>query len=319
MEEYVKGPAPERWQWTKNYSQFPKWHWNKNCTHYPHKVIQRRSTRPTSDLCDECLKLEKREQFRRELSCHKEVKEIMSPNVVTITPEALLSEAAQIMGAKHIGSLVVTNYNMPVGIVTERDLLSKVLALGKDLKEVKIEAIMSYPLITIEPEAKIKEAAQMMAQKKSRLVVFECGKYVGIVTKSDLIKSLPEVPETKVKVDNFMTKPVETADEKTPIESVAKTMGEKHIGSIIVTSKGEPFGIFTERDLFNAFCIKGKPLIAEVGEDASSPLITAPVGTSVHQAAVTMAMKHIRRLPVTRNGKIVGIVTARDLFEAYAK
>ena len=229
-----------------------------------------------------------------------------------------MAEAAGIMGEKHIGSLIVTKYDTPVGIVTERDLLSKVLALGKDLKEEKVEAVMSYPLITIGPTAKIKEAAQMMIQKKA-LAVFDCGKLVGIVTASDLIRSLPDVPETEVKVDDFMTKRVETADEKTPVASVAKVMGEKRIGSVIITSKGEPFGIFTERDLLTTFLVKGKPLIAEVGKEASSPLITVPMGISIHKAAATMAMKHIRRLPIDRNGKLVGIITARDLVEAYAK
>jgi len=71
--------------------------------------------------------------------------------------------------------------------------------------------------------------------------------------------------------------------------------------------------------LLSTFLVNGKPLTVEVGKEASSPLITAPVGTSIHHAAVTMAMKHIRRLPITRNGKIVGIITARDLVEAYAK
>jgi CBS domain-containing protein len=198
-------------------------------------------------------------------------------------------------------------------------LLSKVFALEKDLIEVRVEAAMSYPLITIGSTAKIKEAAQMMIQKKGRLAVFDCGKLVGIVTSSDLIRSLPDVPETEVKVDDFMTKQVETADEKTPVASVAKVMGEKRIGSVIVTSKGEPFGIFTERDLLSTFLVKGKPLNTEVGKEASSPLITSPVGTSVHHAAVTMAMNHIGRLPVTRNEKMVGIITARDLVEAYAK
>ena len=54
----------------------------------------------------------------------------MSQDVVTITPEASLDDAARIMGEKHIGSLIVVKYQTPVGIVTERDLLSKVLALG---------------------------------------------------------------------------------------------------------------------------------------------------------------------------------------------
>jgi CBS domain-containing protein len=307
MEEYVKGPAPDRW------------HWNKSCTQYPREAIQRRSTRPNSDLCDECQYIEKRGQYLRDLSRYEEVKEIMSRDVVTTSPEASMAEAAGIMGEKHIGSLIVTKYDTPVGIVTERDLLSKVLASGKDLREEKVEAVMSYPLITIGPTTKIKEAAQMMVQKKGRLAVFDSGRLVGVVTASDLIRSLPIVPETEVNVDDFMTKRVETADEKTPVASIIKIMGEKRIGSVIITSKGEPFGIFTERDLLTTFLVKGKPLIAEVGKEASSPLITAPVGTSIHQAAVTMAMKHIRRLPITKNGKMVGIITARDLVEAYAK
>jgi CBS domain-containing protein len=258
-------------------------------------------------------------QYLRDLSRYKEVKHIMSQYVVTIAPEASMAEAAGIMGEKHIGSLIVTKYETPVGIVTERDLLSKVFALGKDPIEEKVEAVMSYPLITIDPTAKIKEAAQMMIQKKGRLAVFDRGKLVGVITASDLVSSLPEVPETEVKVDDFMTKEVVTADEKTPVASIAKIMGEKRIGSVIVTSKGEPFGIFTERDLLTIFLAKGKPLIAKVGKEASSPLITTPAGTSVHRAAAIMALKKIRRLPIAIEGKLLGIITARDLVEAYAK
>jgi signal-transduction protein with cAMP-binding, CBS, and nucleotidyltransferase domain len=230
-----------------------------------------------------------------------------------------MAEAARIMGVKHIGSLIVKKYETPVGIVTDRDLISKVWGLGKDLEVEKVEAVMSYPLNMIGPKAKIKEAAQMMIRKKGRLAVFDCGELVGIVTASDLIRSLPEVHETEAKVDDFMTKQVESVDEKTSVASVVKIMGEKRIGSVIVASKGESFGIFTERDLLTTFLVKGKPLNVEVGKEASWPPIIAAVGTSVHQAAVIMSMKKIRRLPLTRNGKIVGIITARDLVAAYAK
>ena len=259
------------------------------------------------------------EQYLRDLSRYKEVKDIMSKDVVTITPEASMAEAAEIMGEKHIGSLIVTKYNTPVGIVTERDFLSKVLALEKNPEQEKVEALMSYPLTTIGPAAKIKEAAQMMMHKKSRLGVFESGRLVGVITASDLIRSLPDVPETEAKVDDFMTKEIVTADEKTPVNRIAKLMGEKRIGSVIVTREGEPFGIFTERDLLSTFLIKGKPLIAEVGKEASSPLITTTARTSIHRAAATMALKHIRRLPIATEDKLIGIITARDLVEAYAQ
>jgi CBS domain-containing protein len=258
-------------------------------------------------------------QYLRDLSRFKEVKEIMSKEVVTTTPEASMEEAARVMGDKHIGSLIVTKYDTPVGIVTERDLLTKVLAKGKDMKEEKVEKAMSYPLISICLTAKIKEAAQLMIKKKGRLAVFECGNLMGIITASDLIRSLPEVPETETKVDDFMTKQVTMVDENQHLSAIAKIMGDQRIGSVIVTRKSEPTGIFTERDLLTAFLAKGRSLDTQVGDKASSPLVTASEGTSIHRAAAVMTMKHIRRLPITRGEKLVGIITARDLVEAYAK
>jgi CBS domain-containing protein len=78
-------------------------------------------------------------------------------------------------------------------------------------------------------------------------------------------------------------------------------------------------GIFTERDLLTSFLAKDRTLNVEVGEVASSPLVTAPLGTSVLEAGRIMASKRVRRLPISKDGELVGIVTARDLVEAYAK
>ena len=255
----------------------------------------------------------------KEYMRHLEVNEVMSRGVATITTEASMHEAAKIMGVKHIGSLIVVKYETPVAIVTERDLLTKVLAKGLNPKEVVVDNVMSYPLIKICPTVKIRDAARMMIKKKGRIAVFECGDLVGIITASDLIRSLPEAPETMTKVDGFITKEVVTSDERTIVASIVKVMGEKRIGSVIVTSGGNPMGIFTERDLLTAFLAKDIPLNMEVGKASSSPLITASLGISVHEAARTMAVKHVRRLPIVKEGKLVGIITARDLVEAYAK
>lgn len=258
-------------------------------------------------------------QYKKNLSRYKQANEIMTRDVFTIKPEASMYEAAKIMGEKHIGSLIVEKYDTSVGIVTERDLLTKVLALGKKLRTEKVENVMSHPLISISYATKIKEVAQTMINKKGRLAVFDGGKLVGIVTASDLIRCLPEISETEVIVDDFMTKKVITVDEKTSINSVVKIMGEQRIGSVIITKKEKPAGIFTERDLLTAILSKGKPLNIEVSKKASSPLITEADGISIHQAAITMTIKHIRRLPIAKKEQIIGIITARDLVEAYAK
>ena len=259
------------------------------------------------------------EQYKRDLPLYRMANELMSKDVLTTTPEASLDEAARIMGEKHVGSLIVVKYKTPVGIVTERDLLSKVIAYGLFLRDGKVEDVMSYPLNGVPYNAKIKEVAKLMITRKGRLAVFDSGTLVGIITASDLIKSLPEVPETEAKVDDFMTKEVVTADKETTVIDIAKIMGSKRIGSVIITREAEPFGIFTERDLLTAFLARGRDLFTEVGMDCSSPLVVIPAGTSVHRAAAAMALKHIRRLPVVKNDKFVGVITARDLVEAYAK
>jgi CBS domain-containing protein len=243
----------------------------------------------------------------------------MSPNVVTTTPETLLSDAAKAMGEKHIGSLIVMKYQTPVGIITERDLFSKVFALGLFLKDEKVEDIMSYPLAGIAVSATVKQVAQSLITKKGRLGVYDAGTLVGVITSADMIKSLPDVAETEALVDDFMTKDVVMEDIEAPVENIAALMGRRRIGSVIITRDGAPCGIFTERDLLTGFLACGRALFTEVGPECSAPMVTIPAGTSVHRAAATMALKHIRRLPVEKDGKIVGIVTARDLVAAYAK
>jgi CBS domain-containing protein len=260
------------------------------------------------------------EQYKRDLERYRTAKDLMSPNPVTTTPETSISEAARLMGEEHIGSLIVMNYRTPVGIVTERDLLSKVLAYGLFLKDQTVKEIMSYPLSGISLNTEIKQVAKSMIHRKSRLGVFDAaGALVGIITASDLIRSLPDVPESEVRVDDFMTKDIVSADEKTSVINIARTMGMKRVGSVIITRKDEPFGIFTERDLLTSFLATGRALFAEVGPEASTPIITFPAGMSAHRAAITMAVKHVRRLPVVEDDKILGIITARDLVEVYAK
>lgn len=247
------------------------------------------------------------------------VREIMTKRVVTITDDKNMGDAAKMMGEKHIGSLVVFVDGKPKGIVTERDLLSGILAIGRDPAKTRVGEAMSWPLTSIPPDTAIKEAARIMMKGRGRLTVFEKEKLIGIVSASDLIRSLPDVPETVVKVEDYMTTEVVTADESTTVAEIAVTMGKERIGSVIVTAEGKPKGIFTERDLLTSFLKEGRSLDAPVKSYASTPLIVAPAWISVYEAAYLMASRHIRRLPLVEEEELAGIITARDLVEAYAK
>jgi CBS domain-containing protein len=178
---------------------------------------------------------------------------------------------------------------------------------------------MSWPLVTIPPAAPIKEAAKIMMKRKGRLGVVDGEKLIGIVSASDFIRSLPDVPETLVKVEDYMNAEVVMVDEMTSVADIAVIMGKERIGSVIVISGGKPKGIFTERDLLTTFLKEGKSLDAPVKSYASTPLIVAPAWISIYEAAYTMADRHIRRLPLMEEEEMVGIITARDLVEAYAK
>ncbi len=237
------------------------------------------------------------------------------------------------MGEKHIGILVVIIYDTPVGIITERDLLDTVssgvdlekdwIGGGESLRDQKVGSIMSYPISKICVSSPLKDAAKLMIEKRiRRLMVCDLGNVVGIITALDMIGSLPRVDETMkawFEVDYFMTKKIITADEKTTVDQVAIIMAEKRIGSVIITRNEKPIGIFTERDLLTKFLARDKSLVVEVGEVCSSPLISAQIGISVNEAATIMALKHIRRLPIVKNDILVGILSARDLVEVYAR
>jgi len=118
------------------------------------------------------------------------VKDLMTKDVLTIDSNKTVIEAAALMSKNDVGDLVVMENNTPVGIVTERDFVRRVLAVGKST-DVRVSEIMSTPLRVIDPEAPIKEAARRMVSKGiRRLVVIKDNKLVGIVTTTDFAKHL---------------------------------------------------------------------------------------------------------------------------------
>jgi CBS domain-containing protein len=116
------------------------------------------------------------------------VKDIMTKSVVTIDVSKTVFEAAQLMSAKGIGCLVVTENDVAVGIVTERDFLRRIVAERASF-DLEISAIMSKTLITVDPDTSVREAARLMATNKiRRLPVVKAETLVGILVASDLAR-----------------------------------------------------------------------------------------------------------------------------------
>jgi len=119
------------------------------------------------------------------------IKDIMISPVVTIDAEKTIHEAAKIMGNKRIGSVVITKDLKPVGIFTERDLLTKAIANGIDLKNTRVETCMSSPLITVDEETSLRDAIILMASRSiMRLPITAGEELVGIVTGMEIFNFL---------------------------------------------------------------------------------------------------------------------------------
>jgi CBS domain-containing protein len=244
------------------------------------------------------------------------VEQIMNRQVITINQNASMLQAAKTMGEHNIGSLVVINEKKAWGFVIDSEIIN-LLAKEIDLRTVQVKDALSTPLINISSNASIAEAATMMIQSESGLVIFEKGMLVGVVSPSDVIKSLPDCPETNLLIDDFMSNTIISLNESASALEAIKVMSANNIGSIIVTKKEKPHSIFTDGDLLSNYFTNGKALSEPIQKAGSSPLHTVPAGTTVHKTAYIMSKNQVKRLPVTKNNELIGIITARDLIRAY--
>jgi len=110
------------------------------------------------------------------------VRDIMTPDPATLAPKATLGEAATLMKQHDCGSVPVVDGGRLVGIVTDRDIVVRVIAAGKDPKSVPVSEAMTADPVTVGPELSVDEAQRVMADHQvRRLPVVEDGRVIGLV------------------------------------------------------------------------------------------------------------------------------------------
>lgn len=116
------------------------------------------------------------------------VGEIAKKKLITIEEGASVASATEMMSERNIGSIIVTSDKRPVGIVTERDLVRKILAAGRDPGSTRIGEIMTPHPISIEGDRTLSEAIDLMSRKKiRRVLVTNDGETTGILTQRDIL------------------------------------------------------------------------------------------------------------------------------------
>ncbi|MCL4447001.1 MAG: CBS domain-containing protein [Thermoplasmatales archaeon] len=125
-----------------------------------------------------------------------QVSEVMSRNPIKVKSSLTVEEGAKIMAQKGISSLLVEDQGQIVGIVTERDIVTKIAANGMSSSEKKLSDVMSSPLIHVEGGMPLETAAEMMWKKRiRRLPVMINNEIVGILTENDIVRISPGLIE----------------------------------------------------------------------------------------------------------------------------
>ena len=121
------------------------------------------------------------------------VREAMTEDPRSIGPSASVVEAAQLMRDEHIGSLPITDGDTLLGMITDRDITTRVVAETADLATTSVGDVYSQDLVSVEPDKDLEEALGLMARHQvRRLPVVQDGRLVGIIAQADIALTLRE-------------------------------------------------------------------------------------------------------------------------------
>ena len=157
------------------------------------------------------------------------VKDVMTSPVVTVDEGAPSNKIAKLMDENNLGCVIITNKaRKPVGIITERDLVKRVLSKNVVPDTIKAKEIMTSPLVTIEPEATISEGARRMSRLDiRRLGVVYKGNLVGLISSKDILGVMPELIEIiqeRTRIEGA-AEAEETEAEETPLSGYCDRCG----------------------------------------------------------------------------------------------
>lgn len=259
------------------------------------------------------------------------IQDIMHRELEVIGQNETIVAAAERMRAGKIGSLLVRKADaggegMGIdGIVTETDLVRKVIAKEVAAETTTVDTIMTSPLLTIAPERPILDASHLMELNHVRhLCVSNGERIVGLLSVRDLVRHFVNAEAGPIRdlddvyrpLSVLMRTDIEKIASQASLLSAARLMAAKRIGSLIVADKADMVGIVTESDLVrNALPYNLDSTVTTVGSIMNRPLIDIDINRTVHDASELMAQKGIRHLVVTDQRKIVGVLSVRDLIK----
>ncbi len=247
----------------------------------------------------------------------KQLGEILTPNVINVSPTTSVSEAIRTMRSKNISCIVVLEENEPIGIFTERNVVQVLAERGPDFDDREIRELMSSPVLTANKHTELYAAYNLFVTHKIRhlVVVDDENHAIGVVTQSNLIEYLGYEYFIEVKkVSEVMTRVLFTISKDMTVSQALSDMARESLSCLVIAQDDRPVGILTERDVARLLVDRGDIWELKVEEVMSSPVHTLSKQTPVHEVARMMQQEKIRRVVVVDDhGRIVGLTTQSDI------
>ncbi len=240
---------------------------------------------------------------------------VMSKPVVTMEPTTPLGACLQVMAERRIGAVVVCDAGRPIGLFSERDLVSRVVTKGRNIAQLVMRDVMTAAPCTADADDDLDSVFSKMRSLEIRHVpVVQEGLVVGMISIRDLIAG-GHPSGQRTQVGTWMTTHPLTASENDTVQIVSEAMTERSVGSAVVVRGEEVVGLITDRDVLNKVVARRlSPAQMAVHEIMTSAPAVAKVEDEFEAVYETLSRLTVRHLPVVSQGKLVGIVSMRDVF-----
>ncbi|WNY23879.1 Inosine-5'-monophosphate dehydrogenase [Methanimicrococcus hongohii] len=271
------------------------------------------------------------------------MKNIMSSPVYVVEPDETVARARNLMMKYKVGSILVVDDPMILGIFTKSDLNMKLFAeeaawKRRPIDQIPIKSVMTTDVVTLSPNVSASEAAKLMVEKNiDHIPVFE-KEVIGIVSKTDMIKYAAETA-VEGRVGDAMTGKAVTVNTSHTLNHVIDEMKKSDVQKVIVMDNNEKaVGIVSVKDLSASELIDadGKRSIKEakkssskaaryaldvpfIAEDIMTNIVAADVSESIASAAKKIIDNNVVSLPVTKNGKVSGMISKNDILKWLAE
>jgi CBS domain-containing protein len=250
------------------------------------------------------------------------VNEIMSRELVTAKPSSTIFEVMELMVAKNVGRVIITENQIPSGIFTEKDVLKRVMNKNVDPTKTAIKKVMTSPVRAVRENTHIVDALGRMYRSKFRhlLIRDQKGNMVGMISMRRILKLAVEsgqgLAESQI-VGDIMSKDPLSLEADRSISEAIHLMSEKDKGCVAVTSHGKPRGIFTERDVLKRVATKKvDPAKTPIQKVMTKDLVTLPHTSLIGKVLQEMYRGNFRHMPIVGDQKdLVGIVSMRDVLK----